>query len=241
MSNKTLCRYLLFLFLITGLSLQVFGYETKDIRIHLEIANMEVPQAPHILEDHLILSYQADKPVRFVGATFSHENYSKIHSFVRNANDIFVLVYPVPDDELEIHYRIVVDGLWMADPVNPKSVKDPSGIILSAVTLPPKELNRWKLVTPVVHKNRKVDFFYFGPPGQTMYVAGTFNNWDPFMYKMKETSPGEYSFSTGVLPGMHFYHFVNRGMFFIDPLNPDKGIDSEGNEVSMFIIPGKQP
>ena len=223
-----------FVFIVTTVS--AFAFETKNFQIHLKIANMEKAEKPLILEDHVFISYQTDKLIRFVGAAFSHESFSEIHSFVRNAQGVFVLVYPVPENVSEISYRIVVDGLWMADPMNTDRVEDPSGITLSRISLPRKELNRWKLVTPVIHDDNSVDFHYFGPKGVNVYLSGSFNNWDPYMYKLNEVKPGEYTITLTMLPGTYFYYFVSSGLFLLDPLNPDKGADSEGFEVSMFEI-----
>lgn len=221
-------------FLLAAHSLS--GFETNNFQIHSRIINTQHAGKPQIFEDHLFLSYETESPVRFVGVAFSHENFSKIHSFIRNVNGIFVFVYPLPDAVDTVIYRIVVDGLWMADPSNPVIEKDPSGIYLSSVSLPPKEVNRWKLVAPVIHDHSSVDFYYFGTPGQDIYISGTFNNWDPFMHKLEELTPGRYSISLKVLPGTHFYYFLANGLFLLDPLNPDKGSDSEGFEVSMFEI-----
>jgi len=212
-----------------------YGFETNNFQIHSRITNAQHAEKPRIFEDHLFLSYESDRPVRFVGVAFSHENFSKIHSFIRNIHGIFVFVYPLPEDVEQVLYRIVVDGLWMADPSNPRIEKDPSGIFLSSVKLPPKEINRWKLTAPVISEDR-AEFYYFGSPGQDIYISGTFNNWDPFMHKLKELTPGSYSISLKVLPGTHFYYFVANGIFMLDTLNPNKGSDSEGFEVSMFEI-----
>ena len=234
--NISRCTFFFFLPLFLLAALPGNGFETNDFQIHNRIINIQQAEEPRIFEDHLFLSHEADRPVRFVGVAFSHENFSTIHPFIRNIHGIYVFIYPIPDALDRLVYRIVVDGLWMADPVNPERERDPSGIHLSSVTLPPKEINRWKLIAPVIHEDATVDFYYFGSSGQNVYLSGTFNNWDPFMHKLEEKTPGRYSISLNVLPGTHFYYFVANGLFILDPLNPDKGSDSEGFEVSMFTI-----
>ena len=52
-----------------------------------------------------------------------------------NERGVFVLDYPVPEGVREIHYRIVVDGLWMPDPANPVTEPDGAGALLSVYTL----------------------------------------------------------------------------------------------------------
>lgn len=237
MSNKTaIFAFFCLLFLTFTCTTIAYSFETNNFQIHNRIINTRHAEPPRIFEDHLFLSYETDRAVRFVGVAFSHENFSKIHSFIENIHGIFVFIYPIPENVEDIVYRIVVDGLWMADPSNPVVEKDQSGIYLSGVSLPPKEVNRWKLVAPVIHDDSVVDFYYFGPRGREIFISGTFNNWDPFMHKLVELTPGKYSISMKILPGIHFYHFVSNGLFLLDPLNPDKGSDSEGFEVSMFEI-----
>jgi hypothetical protein len=113
-----------------------YSFEVSSIGLHLHITGLKEARPPEVLEGYLVLS--AKGSYRFVGAAFSHEDWRTVHAYQKNLNGVFVLVVPVPYGEgLTTRYRLVVDGLWMADPINPQKVRDPAtGVALSTMDLP---------------------------------------------------------------------------------------------------------
>jgi 1,4-alpha-glucan branching enzyme len=51
------------------------------------------------------------------------------------------------------------------------------------------------------------------------FVAGTFNGWDPAMFRMSEV-PGGWAAEVALAPGTHEYLFVVDGRWIADPNNP---------------------
>ncbi len=211
-----------------------FAYEPPDLNIHLEIRQMKEAKAPYFFGNNCIISYKEDHPIRSVGAAFEHEQYSQIHTFVKNEFDTFILIYPIETNSTieELRYRIVVDGLWLADPHNPYTITDKNDIRISRIEVP----DRLSRITsaPLVETNGRVKFIYKGPKNRNVYLVGDFNNWDPFMHKMRETNTGFYELSLHLLPGAHYYYFLSNGLKVLDPLNSDQGLDYEGDEASYF-------
>ena len=109
----------------------VHSFEVSSIGLHLHISGLQEPRPPEVIEGYLVLS--ARGPYRFVGAAFSHEDWRTVHAYERNLNGVFVLAVPIPYGEgMTTQYRLVVDGLWMADPINPQKMRDPAtGVALS--------------------------------------------------------------------------------------------------------------
>ena len=200
---------------------------------------MEEAKAPYFVGNNCIITYKSDHPIRYVGAAFQHDQFSKIHPFIKNKKDTFILIFPIETNSTieELRYRLVVDGLWMADPNNPNAVLDENGIKISSIQVP----DRLSIITsaPFIDPDGRVRFIYRAPRGRNVYLVGDFNNWDPFMHKMREVRPGYYQCRLRLLPGDHFYYFVSNGLKLLDPLNASQGLDYEGEEVSYFnMSPG---
>jgi hypothetical protein len=229
-------KHSIFLIIFLLLPLMVHAVEQIDnVDLFLKLTDLQKAVPPEIFDNILILSYSSEKPVRFVGAAFQHENYGEIHPFARTQKGVYILSYKVPENTGKLVYRIVVDGLWMADPSNSSWCRDYAGIKLSCIEVPPAKA--FIELSPVV-KNKTVEFVLETSPGKMIFVAGSFNSWDPFMYRMKEVNPGVYTFSINLLPGNHFYYYFSEGIRFLDPLNKNRAVDFEGTEVSAFSITG---
>ena len=55
-------------------------------------------------------------------------------------------------------------------------------------------------------------------PGCQVYVAGTFNNWDPKRHPLKdESETGQYAASFFLADGKYEYKFVVNGIWCLDP------------------------
>jgi hypothetical protein len=210
--------------------------EPPDLTMHLEIRQMDEAKEPYFVGNNCIITYKANHPIRYVGAAFEHEQFSTIHPFIKNDSDTFILIFPIETNSTieELQYRLVVDGLWMADPNNPNARYDNNGIKISIIDVP----DRLSIITsaPIQEPDGKVRFIYRGPRERNIYLVGDFNNWDPFMHKMHEVRPGFYQCRLQLLPGRHYYYFVSNGLKMLDPLNADQGLDYEGEEVSYFSV-----
>ena len=87
----------------------------------------------------------------------------------------------------EIRYRIVVDGLWMADPANPLTDTDAAGVSFSVYTL---EKEPFRTIVNPKQVGNQLQFVFHGTSGRRVFLVGDFNNWDRSMYPLDETAPG---------------------------------------------------
>lgn len=210
------------------------SFEVSSIGLHLHISGLQEARPPEVLEGYLVLS--AKGPYRFVGAAFSHEDWRTVHAFERNLYGVFVLAVPVPFGEgLTTTYRLIVDGLWMADPVNAKKLRDPAtGATLSYMELPRRPrtvLGSWDPAAEGM-----ANFHFSAEPGHRVTVAGSFNAWDPFIHELQETAPGVYELSLQLPPGEYHYVFIYRGLRVPDPLNRQLLFGVDGRPVSGLSI-----
>lgn len=228
-------KYFKLLFILLFISGQfLFAQEVKDISVHLKMLEKKNHSAPEIYGKTILFSYKPEKYTRFVGIAFEHESYREIHTFRKNKFNVFVLNYLVNTDNNRINYRIIIDGLWMKDPNNSNFFKDRNGIEISYLNLNNYKRNLY-IESPSIDKSMAT-FHLKAKENQNIYLSGDFNNWDPFMYKLKEVSPGEYYLSLHVSAGAHSYYYLINGEIIADPNNPVKRISREGFEISYFNI-----
>jgi 1,4-alpha-glucan branching enzyme len=82
---------------------------------------------------------------------------------------------------------------------------------------------------------KKVTFQIQTDPGSKVFVAGTFNNWDPTKNKMKEKN-GVYSTSILLEPGRYEYKFIINDVWCIDPSMSDWQPNSMGSLNSVIEV-----
>lgn len=172
--------------------------------------------------------------MRYVGAAFDFEDYQKVHVYRRNEHGIFLLPFGPPDTIDSIKYRLVVDGLWIADPTNPNTMTDERGNTLSLLTLalPPVRTLR----SPTLARDGTIEFSIRHKPDSKVFLTGDFTNWEPFMIQMDERTEGIYTISINLAPGNYEYCFIVDGLRMLDPLNHSYGADSHGYLASRFIV-----
>ncbi len=212
----------------------VYGWDDGSLDLRIDMATISRSAPPTLRHRTVLFTYQHPSHPRYVGIAFDFENFQKIHPYKRNAHNIFVFPFEVPEGMSELIYRIVVDGLWMPDPTNPDHTVDHKGNVLSrfAFKLPEKMI----LASPVVKEDRTVLFNLRYTKGTRVFVTGNFTNWEPFMVEMEEVSPGLYALSRPFAPGDYEYCFIAGGARMIDPLNPYIGTDPHGYLASRFTV-----
>ena len=215
------------------------------------IRTVSEPRRPEIFQNGVL--FTASSSHRRVGISFAHEGYARVHWFrplmiPRDSADFIVdgrfnrrlepyidsgikfHLEPIPHNIRNMDYRLIIDGLWTTDPLNPFTITGPSGVVESRVNLP----ERPRAQDPVQPGTFR--FSFRATPGETVTVAGSFNNWDPFMYVLRETSPGFYTLTLPLPPGRFQYVFFHRGEQIPDPENPRRLFTREGSIVSEAIV-----
>ena len=67
-------------------------------------------------------------------------------------------------------------------------------------------------------KGKKVSFQVTAEPGSEVFVAGSFNDWNPTQCRMRDNPGSGHCKTTLVLPpGRHEYKFVVNGEWRVDP------------------------
>lgn len=201
---------------------------------------IEKPQPPVITDDYII--FTCDPNHRYIGIAFDFENYNIIHPFklLTNTDENGTVTrkhlfycYKRQHKSTELKYRLVIDGLWTTDPLNPQKEYDQSvNLYFSKVEDP----NSIKQETQIKQKNT-VHFIYKGETGQQINLAGTFTNWDPWIYEMTETTPGIYELELPLPKGKYYYNYYIGLTPVLDNTNPQKIYTNDGRSASVINVP----
>jgi len=212
------------------------------------------PSEPVIYDNFVIFTANSD--LRRVGVAFAHENFANIYWFTRllvpqdRRNPIILPgekvpspyadsgmqfhVYQVPDHIRELEYRLIINGLWTIDPINPVSRRDSvTGLSYSILNIP----SRPARYSPLNGLPEGLSFSFRAPPGEIITIGGSFNGWDPFMYELKESPAGVYSINIPLPPGTYQYVFFHRGERWTDPYNPRRIYSRNGMAASEIVVP----
>ena len=85
-------------------------------------------------------------------------------------------------------------------------------------------------------KNDYAHFIYKGESGQKVNLAGTFTNWDPWIYELKETSPGLYELELPLPAGKYYYNYYIGLTPVLDNTNPKKIYTKDGRSASVLTV-----
>ena len=235
--------------LLTLIIGNIGAVDTESYQFIDYLRGISAPAKPEIYEDGVI--FTASSTFQRVGISFSHEGYSRVHWFKRlmipedmvqlvsaeknrskiNPNrdsGIMFHVESIPAGIKNMDYRLIIDGLWMVDPLNPLVVTGNSGVVESRLPLPARFSTALAMGAPP----GTYRFSYRSGPGESITVGGTFNNWDPFMYELREQSPGLYTLTLPLPPGSFQYVFFHRGERIPDPDNTRRLYTRDGKIVS---------
>jgi hypothetical protein len=213
-------RKIMILMLLGAIIGAIGAIDMESYQFINHLLNIREPGEPEIFDDGVI--FTAPSTHRRVGVSFAHEGFARVHWFrqllkardtltrkeerSKNIADqyrdsgILFHVYTVPPEIRELEYRLVIDGLWTTDPLNPHyRIDQQSGIVRSIITMPEIQ----KIPTAFDGPPGTLTFNYQAPPGETVTVAGSFNGWDPFMYELRETSPGFYALTLPLPSGIY--------------------------------------
>jgi len=238
-----------FLCSIAGLSLyakDATNYQNFELDTLLH--DIDKPQSPIITDDYII--FTSDASSRSVGIAFDFENYQIIHPFQlltsteieegKKKKDTVVTVtrkhlfycYKREHKYTQLKYRLVLDGLWTTDPLNPNKEYDESvNLYFSKLDIP-------GIISTLteVRADDSVRFIYKGEQGLQLRLAGTFSNWDPWIYEMNEIQPGLYELNLPLTSGTYYYNYYVGLTPILDNTNPNKAYTLDGRSASVITV-----
>jgi hypothetical protein len=246
-------RKIMILMLLIAIIGNIEAIDTESYQFINHLLTIREPGPPEPFDDGVI--FTAPSTHRKVGVSFAHEGFARVYWFrqllkakdtltpkeerSKNIADqyqdsgILFHVHTVPPELRELEYRLVIDGLWTTDPLNPRyRIDQKSGIVRSTITMPEIQ----KIPGAFDGPPGTLTFNYQAPSGEMVTVAGSFNGWDPFMYRLRETAPGFYALTLPLPPGTYHYVFFHRGQRVLDPYNHNRAYNIEGLAVTEAVV-----
>ncbi|MGP1576864.1 MAG: glycogen-binding domain-containing protein [Treponema sp.] len=227
-------------FLFVSFTLAANEPITIDPEIYGELVET-ISRADSPLISGKYIIFTAKGSARHAGIAFEHENFSSIYSFQRlyrsedtdTKKSILFFIFPIPEGMRELRYRMSINGLWSTDPLNKEEIFDyAAGMSLSVLKIPYQ-----KEYKTIAESNGSTRFVYLGETGKKIYLAGTFNNWDPFMYTLEEVIPGRYELQLPLPKGTWQYAYFTDGKQIPDTTNKKHVYTSDGRVASIIDIP----
>lgn len=92
------------------------------------------------------------------------------------------------------------------------------------------------IVAPASITQRPAQFALEAPYAHEVYLAGTFNQWDPRRTPLKKGGDGVWRLAIRLSPGRYQYRFVVDGVWANDPKAVETVPNSFGSENSIVVI-----
>lgn len=237
--SEVLLVFLLFCFMLSAEEVSMIDGIESDTYLHI-VGDIIRVAPPKLIDKYVVFTAKAD--ARHVAIAFEHESYAKMHSFRRLVPDkeagsvllepLLFYIMELPEDKACLRYRLVVDGLWTSDPVNENEEFDTEmRMTVSTLVVPPRHDIKTRIID-----GRIIKFVYVGEPHKKISVAGSFNNWDPFMYFMHERSEGIYELSLPLPKGTHVYSYFLGTKMYVDSTNPIRYYSVDGKMASVIEL-----
>lgn len=83
---------------------------------------------------------------------------------------------------------------------------------------------------------RQEDFQYADPQAVSVFVAGTFNDWDAHSLALRTVGPGEWCLQMMIEPGKYEYRFVVDGEWKQDPSATASVPNPNGGFNPVFVV-----
>lgn len=232
-------------FVAGGFLFAIESTPDNQYEINTIIKTLKTPVAPFVSNGYLVFTasplYKSNSAkIRHVGISLDSDNFKQVRSFeelifydVDNNPTGSVLFYimKLPENTTNVKYKMVIDGLWTTDPLNPKKeYNSEASTWLSVIEYE----NPTKQIT--ASKNNSVKFIYEGKSGEKVRLSGNFTNWDSFIYYLTETSVGHYELSLPLTKGTYYYTFYLGLNAVLDPNNPNRVYTPEGRVASVIDV-----
>ena len=210
----------------------------QNFELDTLLHNIEKPGEPIVTEDYII--FTANTQNRSVGIAFDFENYQVIHPFQilsstddegKTTRKHLFYCYQRQHCFDTLKYRLVIDGLWTTDHLNPNREYDEQvNLYFSKL----ENLGQIRIETEA--KDDTVKFIYKGESGLKLQLAGTFTNWDPWIYQLEEIQPGLYELELPLTTGTYYYNYYLGLTPILDNTNPEKIYTADGRSASVIRV-----
>jgi 1,4-alpha-glucan branching enzyme len=208
----------------------------------MDLYNVFDAEPPRVTHEGVLFTFKPGRVMpRYVMVSGSFDNWQTAHMMVKNEHGIFSYLYHAEGtrgvilDARTYQYRYLVDGVWITDPVNPRTEYDRYGTPLSTFSVGRPIIKRQK--NPVHVKGTVYVFYFDDPYARQVLLVGDFNNWNPYSHPLKKNRAGLWEIEIDLPPGEYSYRFIVDGKHTVDPLGLNIRYDRFDRELTHLLIP----
>ena len=229
-------KYWLFFFLfcltLIGFA-QTKTFISKQIRFKKMLTKGLITlNSPFIQEDGIIFFYRGNAKTVVVAGDFN--DWQPRLLMKKQANGMQTLTWNKRLKAGTYRYKLIVDDIWIADPLNTNFIIDSSGQRVSTFTLDKDFIPHKRY--PLHIGGEHYRFQYQDSKAQNVSLVGDFNNWNPYATALKYKGAGVFEIDIKLKPGFHVYCFVADDAWVPDPNNLRQYADETGTIVNVFYV-----
>jgi len=203
---------------------------------------------PDITDEGILFTYKPAKRMpKYVMVSGSFDNWESLHMMKKNDVGVYSFLYDEVKDHTEsgkrgvildrglYDYRYLIDGIWVADPLNKKRNYDKHGTELSQFMVK-APIIKWQ-ENPIHIENARYIFYVVEPYAKSVYLIGDFNNWNPYSHPLQKNERGWWEIEIDLPHGEYSYRFIIDGKHRVDPMGRNIRHDRFDRELTSLIIP----
>ncbi len=233
-------KNLMFIILPFFLSLSAFAqtktFVSKQKRFkEMLTKGLVTLNSPFIQENGIIFFYRGDAKTVVVAGDFN--DWQPRLLMKKQANGVRTLIWDKRLKAGTYRYKLIVDDIWIADPLNTNFIIDNAGQRVSVFTLKHDFIPHKKF--PLYIKGEFYRFQYKDFHARHVSLVGDFNNWNPYATPLEYKGAGIFTIDVKLKPGFHTYCFVADDEWVPDPNNLRQYADETGTIVNVFYVSKK--
>ncbi len=83
---------------------------------------------------------------------------------------------------------------------------------------------------------KRITFKFSDSGAKSVYIAGSFNSWDPSVRPLKKDTKGVWKTTITLPQGAYQYRFIVDGQWIEDPASPHKEMNEFGSYNSVVVV-----
>jgi len=216
-------------------------FNVVEIKDPADVAG-QIPENPVIKMEGLYFYCKAPG-ARSVGLLTNINNWRTILPMSKSLNpslkEIWVIVLSKANNDIPLvkgkyKYKFVIDGIVTHDRNNPNLEEDGIGSKVSIFTLS-ESINHYGK-NPIHISGHIYRFFFMSRSAKRVFLAGNFNNWNPFNLRMKRVNADTFVIDIVLHPDTYYYYFVVDNRIFNDKTSTDVLYNQTGQKCNVIKI-----
>jgi hypothetical protein len=232
-------------FLFTGF---ISTGKNKHIEYYYNFQTLKEPGAPRelkvvktgniekgksLIEKGVLITYK-NRNTNNIKIAGDFSNWKPVNMSKGNYGIWYYFINDFNGNNNVIRYKLIADGIWLVDPMNPDKEDDNSGSYVSIIY--PINISDEKNITYRLIEDQLVEFRIYKPKAKYVSLVGDFNNWNPENDLLKKNKNGVWTLVKRLSPGIYKYKYIIDGVRAVDLYNSNNAGDIAEGVCSLIKI-----